>query len=162
MASKKRSGGLPTTKQDTVSNWTFVDGSGKSIGSCIWGFRQDTNELQRDRKKKALELLKDGYVRCYWCGDELKALKTTVGKHVLTTKCVNARDNYHSRREDAARSGSIEPVELEWYSAEMMLLQVTRIKKKPSNDPSFHSLQRFLLNGTHSWLPSAYLNPCVT
>jgi hypothetical protein len=28
--------------------------------------------------------------------------------------------------------------------------------------PSFHLLQRFLLNGTHSWLPSTYLNPYVT
>ena len=32
---KKSSGGLPTTNQDTVSSWTFVDESGKSIGSCI-------------------------------------------------------------------------------------------------------------------------------
>ena len=136
---KKSSGGLPTTNQDTVSSWTFVDESGKSIGSCIWGFRPDTNELQRNRKKKALELLKGGFVRCYWCGDALKALKTTVGKHVLTTKCINARENYHSRREDAARSGSKEPVELEWYSSEMMLLQVTRMNKRPSNESSSSS-----------------------
>jgi hypothetical protein len=137
---KRKSGGLPTTNPDTASSWTFVDGSGKSIGSCIWGFHPDTNELQQNRKKKALELLKDGSVRCYWCGETLKALKTTVGKHVLTPKCVNARENYHSRRDDAARSGSNEPVELEWYSAEMMLLQVTRIKKRPSNESSSSSL----------------------
>jgi len=111
-----------------------------SFGSCIWGFHPDTNELQRNRKKEALELLKYDLVRCYWCGDALKALRTTVGKHVLTPKCVNARENYHSRRDDATRSGSNEPVELEWYSAEMMLLQVTRIKKRPSNESSSSSL----------------------
>ena len=154
---KKKSwtGGNPTTNPSTVENWTFHDIDQKPLGNSIWGFHRDLGSRQATRRKKALVELKKGMVYCWWCVAHLKALKTTIAKHVVTDTCLASREAYLRRSEARAKTGG-DPVDVEWTSAELMLLhvEVKTLSKTPTSeqkrDPA--NIQALLVSyaATHS------------